>query len=45
MDDENVITRIESLAHEEHTLFERESQGDVSTSERERLRDIQVQLD
>jgi hypothetical protein len=45
MEDENVISRIESLAHEEHELFEKESRGDVSTSERARLQEIQVQLD
>jgi hypothetical protein len=45
MQDENVISRIEALAHEEHELFEKESRGDVSTGERERLKDIQVQLD
>jgi hypothetical protein len=43
--DQDVIERIENLAHEEHTLFEKESQGQASTRERERLREIQVQLD
>ncbi|HEX6009099.1 MAG TPA: DUF2630 family protein [Actinomycetota bacterium] len=45
MEDENVISRIEALAHEEHELFEKEAQGDVSTADRERLKGLQVQLD
>jgi len=45
MEDENVISRIEALAHEEHELFEKEARGDVSTDDRERLKGIQVQLD
>jgi Protein of unknown function (DUF2630) len=45
MEDENVISRIEQLAHEEHELFEKEAQGDVSTADRERLKGLQVQLD
>jgi hypothetical protein len=43
--DQDVIDRIEELAHEEHTLFEKESQGEASTRERERLKEIEVQLD
>ena len=43
--DRDVIDRIEQLAHEEHTLFERESRGEASTRERERLKEIAVQLD
>lgn len=45
MEDENVISRIEALAHEEHELFEKEAKGDVSTADRERLKGLQVQLD
>ena len=45
MEDENVISRIEALAHEEHELLEKEAQGDVSAADRERLKGIQVQLD
>ena len=45
MADEDIITRINDLAHEEHQLFEKESQGRASTRERERLKDIEVQLD
>ncbi len=43
--DQDVIDRIEQLAHEEHTLFEKESEGQASTRERERLKEIEVQLD
>jgi len=45
MGDEDIITRINDLAHEEHQLFEKESEGKASTKERERLKEIQVQLD
>ena len=45
MGDEDIITRINDLAHEEHQLFEKESEGKASTRERERLKEIEVQLD
>ena len=45
MDDQQVIDRIEALAHEEHELFEKEARGEASTGERQRLEQIQVQLD
>jgi len=45
MADEDIITSINDLAHEEHQLFEKESEGRASTKERERLKEIQVQLD
>jgi Protein of unknown function (DUF2630) len=44
-DDEDIIRRINELAGEEHDLFGRESRGEASRSERERLKDIGVQLD
>jgi len=43
--DQDVIKQIERLAHEEHALFDRESRGEASTRERERLTAIQDQLD
>jgi hypothetical protein len=43
--DTGVIERIEELAHEEHTLFEKESSGTASSGERSRLKEIEVQLD
>ena len=45
VDDQDVIQRIEALAHEEHELFGKESRGEASTSERERLKEIEIQLD
>jgi hypothetical protein len=45
MADEQVIGQINQLAHEEHTLWEKESQGTLSAAEQERLRELGVQLD
>jgi hypothetical protein len=45
MADDDVIERINELAHEEHDLFEKESRGEASAAERERLASIQVRLD
>ena len=45
MTDEEVIERINELAAEEHGLWQRESRGDVSDPERERLRRLEVTLD
>ena len=45
MNDQDVIDRIEALAHEEHALFEKEARGEASSAERSRLEEIQVQLD
>lgn len=45
MADEDVIARINELAHEEHALFEKESLGKASARERGRLKEIEAQLD
>jgi hypothetical protein len=45
MDDQSAINRINELAQEEHELFQKESQGQVTQEERERLRQLQVALD
>lgn len=45
MDDNQVIDRINALAHEEHALFDRESHGTATDADRERLRQLQVTLD
>jgi Protein of unknown function (DUF2630) len=45
MADEQVIDQINQLAHEEHALWEKESQGSLSGAEQERLRELGVQLD
>ena len=45
MDDKDVLDRINELAGEEHQLFQRESSGDASDAERERLKRVGVTLD
>jgi hypothetical protein len=45
MEDQSIIDRINELAHEEHQLFDKESHGTVSGTERERLRHLEVTLD
>ena len=46
MDDQDVIDRINELAHEEHSLFERSSEDEgLSAPEHERLKFLEVQLD
>jgi hypothetical protein len=45
MEDQKIIDRINDLAHEEHQLFEKESQGQADEGDRERLRRLEVTLD
>jgi len=45
VDDKDVLDRINELAGEEHQLFQRESSGDASDAERERLRRVGLTLD
>jgi Protein of unknown function (DUF2630) len=45
MEDQRVIDRINDLAHEEHELFDRESRGEASDAERDRLKRLEVTLD
>jgi len=45
MEDQDVLQSINKLAAEEHELFEKESEGDASKEERQRLQELQVQLD
>jgi hypothetical protein len=45
MEDSEVLGRINDLAREEHELFERESRGKVTDTDRQRLRRIEVTLD
>jgi hypothetical protein len=45
MDDANVTSRINELAAEEHELFQREGRGEATDADRERLAELQVQLD
>ena len=43
--DTSVLGHINELAAEEHQLFEKESSGQASDADRERLKDLGVQLD
>lgn len=45
MKDQEVIDRINELAHEEHELFEREARGEVTEADRERMQRLEVTLD
>ena len=43
--DQEVIDRINTLASEEHELFGKEARGEATHAERERLKEIEDQLD
>jgi Protein of unknown function (DUF2630) len=45
MDDQQVIGRINEIAHEEHQLWEKEGRGEITEAERERLQELGVTLD
>jgi len=45
MEDQDIIERINQLAHEEHALFEKESNGMASEADRERMKRLEVTLD
>jgi len=45
VDDEQVMERINEIAHEEHQLWEKEGRGEITDAERERLRELGVTLD
>ena len=45
MDDQDVIARINELADEEHQLFQKESRGEASDQDRDRLKDLGVSFD
>ena len=45
MQDQQVIERINEIAHEEHQLWEKEGRGELSATERERLQQLGVTLD
>ena len=45
MEDQDILQSINKLATEEHELFEKESEGEASKEERQRLQELQVQLD
>lgn len=43
--DKDVLNHINELAHEEHELFEKESRGEATTADKDRLKDVGVKLD
>jgi Protein of unknown function (DUF2630) len=45
MEDRKVIDRINTLASDEHELWERESRGEASEADRRRLHELEVTLD
>jgi len=45
MADEQTLAAINELAHEEHALLQKESDGTATAEERARVREIEVQLD
>jgi len=45
MEDQQVLERINEIAHEEHQLWEREGRGEITDPERERLGELAVTLD
>lgn len=45
MDDQKLVERINELARDEHALWERESRGEASKGDAERLKEIAVTLD
>lgn len=45
MDDQEVIERINQLANEEHELFGKESRGEASESDQQRLKSLEISLD
>jgi hypothetical protein len=45
MEDQRVFTQINELADEEHQLWQKESRGQASESDRARLQEISVTLD
>ena len=45
MEDQTVFHRINDLANEEHQIWNKESRGEATDADRERLRRIQVTLD
>ena len=45
MENEGVFHRINELANEEHAIWRKESEGEATDADRERLRRIQVTLD
>lgn len=45
MDEQQILERINTLAHEEHTLFQREAGGQATEDDVKRLRQLQRTMD
>ena len=45
MDEQEILGRINTLAHEEHALFQREASGQATEDDVKRLSDLQRTLD
>jgi hypothetical protein len=45
MEDQSVIDQINELSRQEHALWTRESRGQASEADRDRLRELEVTLD
>ena len=45
MEDNDVLSQINALAHEEHQLYEQAGEDGLSDEEQSRLKSIEVQLD
>jgi hypothetical protein len=45
MDDQTVIEQINELAREEHEIREKESHGEATEAERERMKRLEITLD
>ena len=45
MEDQDILDRINELAGEEHSLWQKEGKGEIDEEERERLRKLEVTLD
>ena len=45
MDDQQVMARINEIAHEEHELWEKEGRAEATEAEQERLKELAVTLD
>lgn len=45
MDDQEIVTRVNALAAEEHALREKESRGAASEPDTQRLKELEVSLD
>jgi hypothetical protein len=45
MDDQEVLDRINQLANEEHELFGKESRGEATEADQQRLHRLEISLD